>query len=45
MSHGMVEVTDSKMSDVQIPKFFHAREWRAFVLGVKAGEFDLLSGD
>ena len=42
---GMVELTDSKMSDVQIPKFFHQREWRAFIAGAKAGEFDLLSGE
>lgn len=44
-SSGMVEITDSKMPDVQIPKFFTANEWRAFIAGAKAGEFDLLSGD
>ena len=41
---GNVEVTHSRCPE-RDPQVFTANEWRAFVAGVKAGEFDLLSGD
>jgi hypothetical protein len=37
---GTVAVRDGKARD-QLPHLFTADEWRAFVAGVKAGEFDL----
>jgi hypothetical protein len=38
---GGVLVRDSKNRDQQ-PLMFDAEEWRAFVAGVKAGEFDFV---
>lgn len=37
---GEILVRDSKQPD-QAPLRFDADEWRAFVLGVRAGEFDV----
>lgn len=39
-SDGAVLVRDTKAPEQQ-PLVFDAEEWRAFVAGVKAGEFDL----
>ena len=41
---GGVAVRDSKHPDLE-PRIFDADEWRAFVRGVKAGEFDLAALD
>lgn len=42
---GHVLVRDSKLGDASPVLDFTPDEWRAFVAGVKDGEFDLLSGD
>lgn len=44
LADGSVAVRDSKNPDLE-PRVFDAAEWRAFVAGVKAGEFDLATFD
>jgi len=40
VSEGLIRVRDSKERDGSVLTF-NAREWRAFLRGAKAGEFDL----
>lgn len=43
LADGQVVVRNSRFSDFQLPPFTPA-EWRAFLGGVRAGEFDLEPG-
>lgn len=41
VTEGTVRVKDTKTGDAQTLLTFDAEEWRAFVAGVKKGEFDI----